>query len=162
MLLASHVESARLKIEYFIKAQFTPLNHHDWANQKEGISSFRGQTLIYIFRPTLIFPAQDLKFTLKNKIGGFLGMGTTECISEIVFDRNEYYIGEKARVRIICDNSKCEKAVRGFKFKLHRRHTGKDNANWTTGSSTYVAFLKAPGCPAKTKVEREYEITIPT
>ena len=150
MLLASHVESARLKIEYFVKAQFTPLNHHDWANQKEGISSFRGQTLIYIFRPTLIFPAQDLKFTLKNKIGGFLGMGTTECISEIVFDRNEY------------DNSKCEKAVRGFKFKLHRRHTGKDNAKWTTGSSTYVTFLKTTGCPAKTKVEREYEITIPT
>lgn len=162
MLLASHHESARLKIEYYIQAQFTPLNHHDWANHKEGISAFRGQTLVYIFRPTLIFPARDLKFTLKNKIGGFLGMGTTECISEIIFDRNEYYIGETAHVRIICDNSRCEKAVRGFKFKLHRKHLGKDNAQWATGHSTYVAVLKAPGCPAKTKVERTYEITIPT
>ena len=117
--------------------------------------------MIYIFRPTLIFPKRDLKFTLKNNIGGFLGMGTTECVSEIVFDRNEYYIGETARVRIVCDNSKCEKAVRGFKFKLHRRHYGKDNAHWVTSSQTYVSFLKAPGCPAKTKVDREYEITIP-
>ena len=48
-------------------------------------------------------------------------MGTTECISEIVFDRNEYYVGETARVRIMCDNSKCGKAVRGFKFKLQRK-----------------------------------------
>jgi hypothetical protein len=133
-----------------------------WANEKEQISQFRGQTLVIIFRPTLIFPTRDLKFTLKNKIGGFIGFGKTECISEIMFDRNEYYIGETAKVRIICDNSRCDKAVRGFKFKLHRKHLGKDNANWATGSSCYVAALKAPGCAAKTKVEREYTIKIPT
>lgn len=89
-------------------------------------------------------------------------MGTTHCVSEITFDRNEYYIGEKAHVSIVCDNSHCEKAVRGFKFKLHRRHVGKDNANWATGHTDYVSVLKAPGCPAKTKVERDYTIDIPT
>lgn len=51
--------------------------------------------------------------------------------------------------------------MRGFKFKLHRKHLGKDNSNWATGNSTYVSALKAAGCPAKTKVEREYEIQIP-
>jgi hypothetical protein len=117
--------------------------------------------MVYIFRPSMIFPARDLKFTLKNEIGGFLGMGTTQCISEIIFDRNEYYIGEIAKVKIICDNTKCSKPVRGFKFKLHRKHLGKDNSNWATGNSTYVSVLKAAGCPAKTKVEREYEIQIP-
>jgi len=132
MLLASHHEKAKLEIRYILSAQFTPLNHKDWANHKEGISAFRGSTMIYVFRPTLIFPARDLRFTLKNKIGGFIGFGTSECISEIIFDRNEYYIGETARVKIICDNSNCHKAVRGFKFKLHRKHVGKDCSGWTT------------------------------
>jgi hypothetical protein len=89
-------------------------------------------------------------------------MGTSHSSSEIIFDRNEYYIGEKAHVKIICDNSKCDKAVRGFKFKLHRKHLGKDNANWTTGHGDYVSVLKSPGCPAHEKVEREYTIDIPT
>jgi hypothetical protein len=116
---------------------------------------------VYIFRPSLLFPTRDLKFTLKNQIGGFLGISTTECITDIIFERNEYYIGEKAKVRFICDNSRCGKAVRGFKFKLHRKHLGKDNNNWHTGHSDYISVLKAPGCPANTHVEREYEIEIP-
>lgn len=78
-----------------------------------------------------------------------------------MFERNEYYIGETAKVKIICDNSKCEKAVRGFKFKLHRKHRGSDTSGWNTYGSAYVAVLKAPGCPAKSKVEHEYTIQIP-
>lgn len=161
MLLASHHENAKLSIEYFIQAQFTPVDHHMWASESKQISMFRGQTFVYVFRPSLIFPARDLKFTLKNKIGGFIGFGSTECVSQIIFDRNEYYIGDTARVKIICDNTKCEKAVRGFKFKLHRKHLGRDNHNWATGHSEYISVLKAPGCPAKTQVEREYTIQIP-
>lgn len=103
-----------------------------------------------------------MKFTLKNKVGGFIGFGTSQCISDIIFERNEYYIGETAKVKIICDNSKCDKAVKGFKFKLHRKHTGTDGKGHKTSHSTYVAALKAAGCPAKTKVEREYTIQIPT
>ena len=90
-----------------------------------------------------------------------MGMGTSTCVSEIIFDRNEYYIGDTAKVKIICDNTKCAKAVRGFKFKLHRKHLGKDLSGWATGGSFYVTALKAAGCEAKTKVERDYEIQIP-
>lgn len=114
--------------------------------------------MVHIFRPTVAYPTRDLKFTLRNSIGGLFGLGSSECVSEIIFEKNEYYVGETARVKIICDNSKCEKAVRGFKFKLHRKHLGKDLSHWATGHGFYISALKAEGCPAKTKVERTYEI----
>ena len=88
-------------------------------------------------------------------------MGTSKSHSEIIFDKNEYYVGEQAKVKIICDNTDCHKAVRGFKFKLHRKHLGKDNANWATSCSDYISVLKSPGCAANEKVEREYTIDIP-
>lgn len=138
------------------------MDQHGWQDKNHTVSTFRGQTNIFIFRPTIIFPSQELKFELKNKIGGFLGIATTNSNSTIIFDKNEYYVGEKVHVRIICDNTNCKKAVRGFKLKLHRHYVGKDNGAWSTSGASYISFLKAPGCPAKTKVEREYSIDIPT
>ena len=88
MILSSRVDDAVLAIRYTLSAQFTPLNHKDWDSHKEGISSFRGSSQIYVFRPKFICPKVNLKFKLQNNIGGFLGIGTTESISDIIFDRN--------------------------------------------------------------------------
>jgi DNA-binding LacI/PurR family transcriptional regulator len=94
-----------------------------------------------------------------------LGFGKSECVTDIVFDKNEYYQGESARVSIACDNSKCSKAVRGFKFKLHRkilvRSTNTKQAVTLT-LQEYVFALKEQGIPAKAQVTREFEIMIPT
>ena len=57
-------------------------------------------------------------------------MGTTECKSEMVFEKNEFYLGEKAKVRVTVDNTECKKDVRGIKFKLHRHYVGTDNEKW--------------------------------
>jgi len=95
---------------------------NDWIDQKNNLSKFRVQTPIIIFRPSTLKPVKNLQFTLRNKIGGFFVIGGKECVTEITFDRNEYFMGETARVKIVCDNTKCDKEVKSFKFKLHRRY----------------------------------------
>ena len=74
--------------------------------------------MIYIQRPSMQFPKRDFKSSLKNKFLGFCGKGTFECISDIYFEKNEYYLGEEAKIRVICDNSACEKPIEAFEFKL--------------------------------------------
>ena len=118
--------------------------------------------MIYIQRPSMQFPKSDLKYTLKNKIGGFIGLGTTESISDIYFEKNEYYLGEIAKVRVVCDNSACEKAIKSIKFKLHRHYKGHDSSHWTTTGSKYLITNKEKGCPAKEKVDVTYQIQIPS
>ena len=91
--------------------------------------------MIYIFRPPVVFPTRDLSFKLKSVVGGFLGMGTSECESEIIFEKNEYYLGEVAKVKVIIDNSNCSKSVRYIEFKLHGDYSLRDNAEWKRGES---------------------------
>jgi len=52
-----------------------------------------------------------------------MGWGAEFCSSKIVFDKNQYLPGEKAKVKILCDNRKCAKPVQSFKFKLKRKIT---------------------------------------
>lgn len=62
-------------------------------------------------------------------------MGSTKSHSTIVFEKNKFYPGEDVVVRLICDNSECDKAITGFKLELNRQHCGEDNSEWvTTGS----------------------------
>jgi hypothetical protein len=111
-----------------------------------------------VYRPAVILAQASLKFNLTNKIGGMFGLGMTSCHSQIIFERNEYYLGDKAVVKIICDNSKCSKAVRCFKIKLHRIHKAKDIKRNESKHGEYCKVLKAEGCPANTKVERLYTL----
>jgi hypothetical protein len=107
---------------------------------------------------------KNLQFTLRNKIGGFFVIGGKECVTEITFDRNEYFMGETARVKIVCDNTKCDKEVKSFKFKLHRRYRAYRSPGSIIGAihtAYYMEQIKVKGCPAKTKVEREFELPIP-
>ena len=78
--------------------------------------------MVYIFRPPVTFPVRDLSFDLTSSVGGIFGMGQSECKSTIVFEKNEYYLGEKARVKVIIDNSNCGKDIKALKFKLHRHY----------------------------------------
>jgi len=59
----------------------------------------------------MIFPKKDVKLYLSRPVGGFFGIKTTVCDAEIIVEKLEYYCGEKARVRIICDNSRCNQEV---------------------------------------------------
>jgi hypothetical protein len=161
MLYLTRNEAANIKIEYFLLANFIPLNENDWADKARGLSSFCSSQNIYIFRPPKAIEDNPQTLALRNRIGGFLGIGATECVSEIFFDRNAYNIGDIARVRIICDNSRCKKAVKEFKLKLHRKVVGRVGRA-TTVDLVYPTRIKVPAeCPAFTKVDRTYEIRIP-
>ena len=170
-------EVSVLKIQYFLEAEFTPINARDVTYEsiivphpmiptkktyRRRISTFHGLQLILIYQPEKKFPVRDLQLSLTSKVGGFFGIGSKEALTTIIFEKNEYYLGEKARVKIICDNSHSKNAVKHFKLKLHRKFIGFDNENQATLFSHYCAVLKTDnGCPAKTKVERELEIIIP-
>jgi len=67
-----------------------------------------------------------------------MGMGKTEFTAMMTFSKNEFYVGEQAQVRIVCDNSKCAKDIRNFKMKLVR--TFNTRAVGAVGShSAYIA-----------------------
>lgn len=100
---------------------------------------------------------------LKSEVGGFIGMGTTVCNSEIFFEKSQYYLGETANVRIVCDNSACEKDIKNFKFKLLRVYQGKESpGHFTTTASSYLVAKKEPGIAKGQKHEQTYQIPIPT
>ena len=109
-LHASH-EDAKFSINYELRAQFIPVDKKDWADAKKGISLFRGATAIHINRPTVQVPVKNISTSLDRKVGGFLGIRATPTKMEFIFEKNEYYLGEIAKVRVICDNSECRKPV---------------------------------------------------
>ena len=88
-------------------------------------------------------------------------MGTSEAESEIIFDKNEYYLGEKAMVKVIVDNSKCAKDIKSIKFKLHRHYVAKDAEGWQSVGSKYLATFKENGCKSGDKMEKIVEVPIP-
>lgn len=56
------------------------------------------------------------------------------------------------------DNSKCNKDVKSYKFKLHRQLRCREAV--TGHYETFVTCLKGekkPGCPAKTKEQRHFQ-----
>lgn len=63
---------------------------------------------------------------LVSEVGGLMGMGKTKCETNIIVNRNEYFVGETAQVKVICDNSKCSKAIKSFKLKLVCKVQGID------------------------------------
>lgn len=39
----------------------------------------------------------------------------------MIFERNQYQVGERVNVKVLCDNSQCGTAVKSFKIKLKRK-----------------------------------------
>ena len=50
-----------------------------------------------------------------------MGFGGSTSITDVIFEKNQYYTGEQCNVRIICDNSKCQVGIKSFKIKLKRK-----------------------------------------
>jgi hypothetical protein len=75
MILCPGHEQTKLSIRYYFKAKFTPQNH-------DVKAEFYCKTPIFVFRPTVIYqPNKNFTFHLENKIGGFLGFGTSNSSS---------------------------------------------------------------------------------
>lgn len=56
-----------------------------------------------------------------SKIGGAFGLGGDNCITDVIFERNQYYGGDKVNVKIVCNNSKVSCAIKSFKLKFKRK-----------------------------------------
>lgn len=150
MCLAGTHEEGLMRISYSLTAAFI------------GSSGLSSKRTLYVFRPPVIFPVRELSFDLKSVVGGIFGMGTSEAISTITFEKNEYYLGEKANVRVVIDNSNCSKDIKSVKFKLHRHYLGRSGDGWTTLGSNYLISKREPGCPAGQKIDKTFEIEIPS
>lgn len=124
---------------------------------------FRTQQNIFLYLPLNQGPFLNLKVDLVSEVGGLLGWGKSRASSEIIFERNEYFIGEIAKVRIICDNSKCSKNVKSFKFKLKRFYMGRERVSGgaQTKDDQTIASIKMAGCKAGEKIDRFFEIQLP-
>ena len=100
-----------------------------------------------------------------------MGLGGDPCITTVIFERNQYYGGDKVNVRIICDNSKCSTAVKSFKLKFKRKvfmigerlDSNGVRVQTLNKQSKYLYQHKDVdhGCGAKTKVERLMSFDIP-
>lgn len=73
---------------------------------------------IYLNRPAEKQPPIEMKQTIKAEIGGVFGFGSDTCITDVYVEQNEYFLGERATVRIVCNNNKCGKDVKSFKLKV--------------------------------------------
>ena len=70
-------------------------------------------------------------------------MGKKESISRVTLDKDQFFPGETINVRIQCDNSKCSKAIKGFKSKIQRSVLALGYEGRYTKSKKYVAVFKS-------------------
>ena len=116
-----------------MKAQVEPRNPQLYANLADKTSKLRTDYTLYLYRPEpeeetkLGHPSgnvaanEDLQKTLKVKIGGIAGLGSSEAKSVISLEKSRFAPGEKIKVLIDMDNSTCKKPVKSYKVKLQRR-----------------------------------------
>lgn len=121
-IFASDIFNSCFNIRYGIFAQFVPTSAKDFIDRKKTISIFRGSKDIYLYRVPIQTPkGLNLSCITDNKIGGLAGFGGSRTITNVIFDQQQYYPGDKVTVRLICDNSQCNTAVKSFKIKLKRK-----------------------------------------
>ena len=112
-------------VEYTLRAQFTPrdpnlyVDHPELPGTHWNISLFRGSRSVQIFQPPKEIPPQNFKLTMKARVGVKF-FGATESLLEVRFNKNVFYPGDMVDIYIDCDNTKCGKDVKSYKFKLHR------------------------------------------
>ena len=58
-------------------------------------------------------------------------MFKSPCTTRVVFEKNQYCLGEEASVTISCDNSECSKDITNFKFELFRRYVAHSGTAMT-------------------------------
>ena len=50
-----------------------------------------------------------------------MGLGGSTSITDVFFDKNQYYAGDTCKVKLVCDNTNCSAAIKSFKIKLKRK-----------------------------------------
>lgn len=100
-----------------------------------------------------------------------MGFGGTTSITDVIFDRNQYYTGDLCQVKIICDNSQCTVGIKSFKIKLKRKifAIGEHVSAYGPGESRILKTSKYlyqykdvnTGCGPRQKVEKILKFTIP-
>lgn len=90
------------------------------------------------------------------------------CITDVTFDKNQYYAGDICNVYLSCDNSQCTSGVKSFKIKLKRKvfamaKLTKDSDLETIKTSKYLYQFKDTEhkCGPNMKVERTLTFKIP-
>ena len=108
-----------------------------------NISYFRHERPFIVVRREVRNPLINISKSLECKVGGFLGIGKKESTSRITLDKDQFFPGETIYVKIQCDNSKCSKAVKGFKSKIQRSILALGYEGRYTKSKKYVAVFKS-------------------
>ena len=89
-------------------------------------------------------------------------MGKSQSSTDFVFEKTSFFAGGDVRVRIVCDNSKCSKAVKSFKFKIYREVVGRTgNKKHSIDNEGYIFSVKEKGCKGKDKVDRLIVFKLP-
>lgn len=90
---------------------------------------------------------------MESKIGGLFGFSAQLCNTTVHFEKSQYYLGETIRLRVVCDNSACEKTVSALKVKVKRKMDiygrYERHGMWMRGLrhySDYIASHKFEGC----------------
>ena len=81
-------------------------------------------------------------------------MGSSEATSVIRLEKTRYTPGEKAKVHIDMDNSKCKKPVKCYKIKCWRKITcfgGNPGSPPLLKDEEFLVLLKYEGCAEKTR-----------
>lgn len=67
-------------------------------------------------------PIENLSVDFINKnIGGFLGIGETQCGAKITFNKNQFFAGSIASALVDVDNTKASQAVDFYQLMLIQR-----------------------------------------
>lgn len=90
-------------VEYTLRAQFTPSNPKAYVYDPlftaaySNVSMFRGSRKVFVYRPMDEMPeSKNFKMTMTKQVGG-LGIklfGSSECVMDVWFNKNEYWPGE--------------------------------------------------------------------
>ena len=110
--------------------------------------------------PTEIAP-KNYKMQIRSKVGLRL-LGSTESVCEVRFNKNVYYPGDHVDIWLDCDNSKCSKAVKSYKIKLHRQLRCRESMTGHYDSTVLcLKTVKEPGCAAGKKESKHLRFMIP-
>ena len=118
VLAGSNNERATLSVEYFVNVMFEHVN---------PVHSFKKTRYFMLQNQRIQTPTYNLSESLQANVGGCCGCGTSRCTALVRFEKDHYYLGETANVRIRIDNSACKKDVSQIKLELRRYYLGRDS-----------------------------------
>ena len=158
----------RFTVEYTLRAQFTPNNQANYVDHPIvpskfwNVSLFRGSRRVCIYEQPKEIQPKNYKLQLRTTTGLIKFLGSTETVCEVRFLKNQYYPGEKVDIWLDCDNSKCGKAIRCYKFKLFRqlRCRESETGHYDT-FNTCLKTIKEKGCAANKKEQKHVQFEIP-